>query len=139
LLLLVWIISQIQTLQRLSHLLPVKLQLFQTRLWPIPEQFGVDRGKNFRQEFGGYIKIAFQKDIMTNVNFSTKIDLFSNYLKNPQNIDINWELLLSMKVNKYISATLSTQLIYDDDINYNNKGPKTQFKEIIGIGFSYKF
>lgn len=101
--------------------------------------FGVDRGKNFRQEFGGYIKIAFQKDIMANINLSTKVDLFSNYLKNPQNIDVNWEVLLSMKVNKYISATLSTQLIYDDDINYSNQGPKTQFKEILGIGFSYKF
>ncbi len=96
-------------------------------------------GKNFRQEFGGYLRVGFQKDIMTNVNLSTKFDLFSNYLKNPQNMDINWEVLLSMKINKYISATLSTQLIYDDDIDYKDKGPKTQFKEILGIGFSYKF
>lgn len=99
----------------------------------------VKDGKNFRHEFGGYIQVGYQKDIMTNVNLSTRIDFFSNYLNNPGNIDINWQLLLSMKVNKFISASLSTQLIYDDDIHVEGKGPKTQFKEILGIGFAYKF
>ncbi|NJK96068.1 MAG: hypothetical protein HC905_15210 [Bacteroidales bacterium] len=55
-------------------------------------------------------------------------------------------MLISMKVNKYISASLSTQLLYDDDITYKSKvggieiekGPKIQFKEILGVGFSYK-
>lgn len=112
--------------------------------------FGVDKaeynvngiktkdGKNFRQEFGGYIRLGYQNDIMTNVNLSTKLDLFSNYLNNPQNMDINWQMLLSMKVNKFISATLSTQLIYDDDTEIEGS-PKVQFKEILGVGFSYKF
>ncbi len=111
--------------------------------------FGVDKaefvngvktkdGKNFRQEFGGYVRVGYQNDIMTNVNLSTKLDLFSNYLKNPQNIDVNWQVLVSMKVNKYISATLSTQLIYDDDTEIEGS-PKVQFKEILGVGFSYKF
>jgi hypothetical protein len=95
-------------------------------------------GKNFRQEFGGYIRVAYQNDIMTNVNLSTKIDLFSNYLKNPQNIDVNWQVLVSMKVNKFISATFSTHLIYDDDTKIEGS-PKVQFKEILGVGFSYKF
>lgn len=93
--------------------------------------------------------MQFAKDIFTNVNFKTKLELFSNYLNNPQNIDVNWECLLSMKVNKYISATVSTQLVYDDDIKIavdsNNdgladkNGPRVQFKEVLGIGLSYKF
>lgn len=105
----------------------------------------VEEGERIRQEFGGYCKVAFQKEIMTNVNLSSKIDVFSNYLDNPQNIDVNWQVLISMKVNKFISASLSTQLIYDDDIKNKNKtthaeeGAKIQFKEILGIGFSYKF
>jgi hypothetical protein len=75
--------------------------------------------------------------------------LFSDYLENPQNIDASWEVLISMKVNKYISTTLSTHLLYDDDIDIavdtNNDGitdrfvPRTQFKEVLGVGFSYKF
>ena len=74
--------------------------------------------------------------------------MFSNYLNNPQNIDVNWETLIQFKVNKYISATLSTHLIYDDDIDIavfddageqTGKGPRLQFKEVLGIGFAYKF
>ena len=105
----------------------------------------VKDGKNTREEFGGYCKIAYQKEIMKNVNLTTKIDLFSNYLNNPENIDINWQVLISMKVNKFISASLSTQLLYDDDVTYPRKyppgtdGARIQFKEILGVGFSYKF
>jgi hypothetical protein len=102
-------------------------------------------GHNMRKEFGGYCKIAFQKDVMTNVNLMTKIDLFSNYEDKPQNVDVNWQVLVSMKINKFLSASLSTQLIYDDDVNYIDKqtkedlGPKVQFKEVLGVGFSYRF
>jgi hypothetical protein len=111
--------------------------------------FGVDPGENFKSEFGGYLRIFLKKSVMENITFQTKLDLFSNYLDKPQNIDIGWETLLSMKVNKFISATLSTHLLYDDDVDIeidNNddgitdeKGPRTQFKEVLAIGFSYIF
>lgn len=111
--------------------------------------FGLDPGKTARSEFGGYIKFFFKHQIMENITFQTKLDLFSNYLNNPQNIDVDWELLLDMKVNKFISARLTTNLIYDDDIKIpydstgdgvlDSKGPKVQFKELIGIGLSFGF
>ena len=105
-------------------------------------------GKKARIEFGGYFKGMFSKDIMENIKLSSKLELFSNYLNNPQNIDIYWENTISMKINKYISVTISTTLIYDDDImisikddegNIIGQGPRTQFKEVFGLGFSYKF
>jgi len=107
-------------------------------------------GKKIRNEFGGYIKIAYQKnEIVKNVNLNTKIELFSNYLQNAKNVDVSWEVLIAMKVNKYITATISTHLLYDDDVaiavDTNNDdipdkmGPRTQFKQVIGIGLSYKF
>jgi hypothetical protein len=112
--------------------------------------FGVEPGKKVRSEFGGYVRTAFAKDIVKNVNLTTKLDLFSNYLNNPQNIDVNWELLIGMKVNKYITANITGQLIYDHDIKFQivddngiaipgSMGPRTQFKELIAVGFSYKF
>lgn len=111
--------------------------------------FGVEPGKNFRPELGAYANIAYKKDeIMKNVNFLTKLDLFTNYLKNPQNIDISWEALLVLKVNEFISATVNTHLLYDDDIRIKigegNEGEplmgkRAQFKEVIGVGFTYKF
>ena len=106
-------------------------------------------GENIRYELGGYLRAAYKKEVMKNVSLLTKVDLFSNYLNQPGNIDVNWEVLIAMKVNKYITATLNTQLIYDHDIiigvDTNDDGvvdafgPRTQFREIFGVGFSYKF
>jgi hypothetical protein len=106
--------------------------------------FGVDPGANARHEFGGFIKVAVIKDIWENVTFNSKIDLFSNYANKPQNIDVNWEVLIAMKINKFLSANINTQLIYDDDTKYIDeegveRGARVQFKEVFGIGLSYKF
>jgi len=110
--------------------------------------FGVDLGANIKNEFGGYLKAVYKKDVMKNVNFNTKLGLFSNYLNKPQNIDIDWEVLIGMKINKFLTANISTQLLYDDDVKisvYDDNGVQTghgariQFKEILGIGFSIKF
>jgi hypothetical protein len=119
--------------------------------------FGVKPGEKSRGEIGGYIRAIytrndFKDEFLKNVSFTTKIDLFSNYGNNPQNIDVTWENLIALKVNKLISVNFNTVLIYDDDIkvpvdrNGNGlfesteaPGPRTQFKEILGVGFSYKF
>lgn len=110
--------------------------------------FGVTPDKKIRQELGGYLRGNFQKEIMKNVKLTTTLGLFSNYLANPENIDVNWDLLLLMKVNKYITVTMNTNLIYDDDIFLTKdndgdginelSGPRIQFKEILSLGFSYK-
>jgi hypothetical protein len=109
----------------------------------------ISHGKNMRNEFGGFIKMMFQKNIVKNVSLRTKLDLFSNYLKNPENIDVNWEVLIDMKINKHLSASFYTTLIYDDDVKIpidkngdgvaDYSGPRTQFKEVFGLGLSYKF
>ncbi len=113
--------------------------------------YGVDSGKTHREELGAYITFAFKKEIMQNVTLGTKLDLFSNYSHNPQNIDVNWDAMLALKVNKYITANISTTLIYDDDTKIPimkkvngvdtqvGEGKRAQFKEVLGIGLSYKF
>ena len=100
--------------------------------------YGVDPGKTVRTEFGAYINMKFKKDIMENVNFMSKLELFNNYTdKNKNNtskVDVNWENILTLKVNRFITASVTTQLIYDADVI-----ERTQFKETIGVGFGYKF
>ena len=100
-----------------------------------------------REEFGAYFKMQYQTKVMENITFQTILELFSNYMHNPQNIDVNWTTLTTFKVNKFISATLATQLIYDDDIivsrsagdRKGTSGPDIQFKQVLGLGFTYKF
>ena len=101
-------------------------------------------GKKIRSEFGSYLRFGYVKpDIIKNVNLSTKLGLFSNHLNKPQNIDVNWEILIVMKVNKYLMVNLTTHLLYDHDIQITDAdgktGPRTQFKEVFGAGFSYKW
>lgn len=109
--------------------------------------FGVQPGKHTRSEWGGYVRMVysrkdFKPEWLKNVALTSKLDLFSNYANNPQNIDVNWEMLVVMKVNKFLSVNLNTQLIYDDDIDILKDGmvlgPRTQFKEIFGLGVSFK-
>lgn len=103
--------------------------------------------KTHREEFGAYLKMQYQTKIMENITFQTMLELFSNYLDHPENIDVNWTTLTTLKVNKFISATLTTQLIYDDDIQLlrtagdkkGTTGPDVQFKQVLGVGFNYKF
>jgi hypothetical protein len=114
--------------------------------------FGVAPGDRTLSEFGGYLRAIYSKndfkpEFLKNVTFTSKIDLFSNYIKNPQNIVVNWETLIAFKVNKFISANINTQLIYDDKIKVpvvrngeaTSIGSLVQFKEILGVGFSYNF
>lgn len=105
--------------------------------------FGVDPGDKTRIELGGSATIGVKKEIMKNVNLTSTLALFSNYMENPQNIDVDWKVMINMKINDYLSANLNTQLLFDDDIAYvddkGEHGARVQFKEIFGIGLTYKF
>ncbi|MGC1390105.1 MAG: DUF3078 domain-containing protein [Bacteroidales bacterium] len=114
--------------------------------------FGVKPGQKSFSEFGGYLRAVYtknnyKKDFLKNVTFTTKVDLFTNYIKNPQNVVVNWETLLAFKVNKFLSANINTQLVYDDKIKIpvlrngvaTSVGSLIQFKEILGVGFAYTF
>jgi len=105
--------------------------------------FGVDPGSKTRWELGAYVKTAVKYEVWKNVTFESKFDIFSNYLDQPQNMDVNWDVTINMKVNDYLSANLITNLIYDNDIKIEDSdgsmGPRVQFKELFGVGLNVKF
>ncbi len=111
-------------------------------------------GEQMRSEFGAIVQTRLQKDIFKNVNLLTRLTLFDNYTNKDKtkrdNIDVNADALLTMKVNKYLATTLFLALIYDDDIliplyeKQNGaqvkvgEGRRTQFKQVLGVGVSYR-
>jgi hypothetical protein len=108
--------------------------------------YGVKQGENTLTELGSFMKISFKKDIAKNINLESKLELFTAYDEHFGNVDVNWQNALLMKVNDWLSASLVTQLIYDDDIDIVElddagvalgSGPKIQFKQIFGLGLSY--
>ncbi|WP_372776104.1 DUF3078 domain-containing protein [Mangrovibacterium sp.] len=101
--------------------------------------FGVDPGSKSKWELGAFLKTTVKYEVLKNVNMESKFDIFSNYLDQPANMDIHWDLLINMKVNDYLSANLNTNLIYDNDIKFDDGGAKVQFKELFGVGLNVKF
>lgn len=103
--------------------------------------FGVPAGETFRGEFGAHFRMKYDRELFTNVQMKSKLELFSNYIENPQNIDVNAELAFFFKVNSWLSTSLQWNLIYDDDIRITdangNTGPRTQFKSVLSLGISY--
>ncbi len=117
-------------------------------------------GEQLSYELGAYMSMLYEQEILKNINWKTRLELYSNYLENPQNIDIHWNSLFTFKVNKFISASLTTELIYDDNVKFItyaknedgsiqknpetgekivlSSGPRVQFKELIGLGFAYE-
>lgn len=97
--------------------------------------FGTKPGKTSRFEFGGAIGAYYKVDIMENISFENILNLYSNYLEDPLNIDVDYTANISMSINKYISTNLVFQAIYDD--NANPRG--FQIRETFGLGFNYNF
>jgi hypothetical protein len=102
--------------------------------------YGVVRGKTIRKEYGISFMLKYKADIVKNVTFATQLYLFDNY-KN-LNVDVFWDCFLYLKVNKYLTTTFTTNLIYDDDIDITRDngtvGPAMQFKNVLAVGLVYK-
>lgn len=104
----------------------------------------ITAGKRFRGEFGAYLQMKYKRNLAKNIDFKCGVQLFSNYMNNPQNIDVNAESLFSFKINSWLSSSLQWNLIYDDDIdirrtvnNVTKVGPTTQFKSVFGLGMAF--
>lgn len=104
-------------------------------------KYGFDAGETVRNEIGAFGSVNFMKAISKTASFKSKLDLFSNYKHNPQNVDIFWTNMLTAKITKYINFNLNVDLIYDDDISNVDpkKGPAPQVLQLMGIGFAYSF
>jgi len=114
--------------------------------------FGVAPGSNARHEVGGYIRLGLKEQVTENVTYAVRLDLFSNYLEEPEAVDIFSDHILTLKVNDWLSTTLGLTLIYDKDVEVvlrepdpdipgddGEMGPGVQLKQILAVGLSLKF
>lgn len=104
--------------------------------------YGVEPGKHSVSEIGAFASVNYRKDFNKILSYKGKLDLFSNYRHNPQNIDIYFTNALNIKLSKILSATWSVDMIYDDDVRLfgpSGQGAALQLKSIIGIGLLVKF
>lgn len=110
----------------------------------------IQKGEKIFLEFGFLLTNQYEKEILKNTLLKHRLSLYTDYLRNFGNIDVDWELNIDLQVNKYIVTTIGTHIIYDDDILFdeqiNDAGlvidpgkPKIQFKQLLGVGVLYAF
>ena len=96
--------------------------------------FGVEQGKTMRFEFGASVNAYYKFTVMENFTVENILNLYSNYLEDPQNVDIDYQLNAVLKVNRYISTNFTFQTIYDD-----NAYRGFQTRHTLGVGLNYAF
>ncbi len=112
---------------------------------PLATLYGVDPTQEYKGQFGAFLTATLHKNIMKNIDYYSKLDLYSNYLKHPENVDMFWTNQFKLKVNRFIQVSYTLDMQYDDDV----KNPKSQpgnlrpiglqMLSTLGVGFATKF
>ncbi|HEX8564013.1 MAG TPA: DUF3078 domain-containing protein [Flavobacterium sp.] len=101
---------------------------------PDAAYFGVEEGESIRYELGFNASAYYKFGVVANVSFENILNLYSNYLEDIQNVDVDYQLNIVLKVNRYLSTNISFQTIYDD-----NAFEGFQIRQVFGVGANYGF
>lgn len=101
---------------------------------PDEAYFGVEEGKSMRYELGFNASAYYKLDVIANVTFENILNLYSNYLEDPQNVDLDYQLNIVMRINRFLTTNLNFQLIYDD-----NAFRGMQVRQVFGVAANYGF
>jgi hypothetical protein len=104
--------------------------------------YGVEAGEHHHFEFGAFLSASYLKDLNKIVSYKGRLDLFSNYKHNPQNVDLLMSNVFAVKLSKWLTANWNFDLVYDDDARLfgkNGRSAALQVKSLIGVGLLIKF
>lgn len=103
----------------------------------------IREGKNSRNEFGILINNELEQKLFDSTTLISRLSLYTDYINNFGNIDVDWELIFDFKINNFMRASLGAHIRYDDDIKINKEEPdgtlvdggsRIQLKQQLGIG-----
>lgn len=107
------------------------------------------RGESIRNEVGILITNGYEMEVAENVNVKHRVSLYTDYINNFGNIDLDWRIDFDFKVNSFIRATLGSHIRYDDDVKtqkpaevegeFDEAGAKVQWKQFLGVGLAMDF
>lgn len=104
-------------------------------------KYGVDSGQKVRTELGAFASINYLKKITKTILYKGRLDLFSNYAHDPQNVDLTMTNMFQAEISKVFSVSLNINLIYDDDVKQfgpDHDSPALQFQSVLGVGLAVK-
>ena len=109
--------------------------------------YGVTSGEKSFSQLGPSVIFSYKDEVMKNVIIDSKMNAMYEYGGDPKFIFL-WDFILGLKVNKYLTTTLTTGLIYDENIlfdvqdsggNVVDQEKRVQFKEILAIGVTFSY
>lgn len=118
-------------------------------------KYGIQKNKKSLIEPGASLQITNEFSPVKTVVITNRLQMFTNYIHHPQNIDIDWEMIATINLNWFTDVRLNTQLIFDDDTKTpeldksgtpilrpdgsQKKSVRIQFKELLGLTFLFRF
>jgi len=104
--------------------------------------YGVTAGEKHDFQFGAYASFNYKANVTKTLTYNGRIDLFSNYKHNPQDVDFYMTNLFAVKISNALAVTYSLTLIYDDDVRQfgaNEDAAALQLQSLFGAGLLVKF
>ncbi len=106
-------------------------------------------GKRLRKELGILMTNSYETKVAENISMQHKVSLYTDYVNNFGNVDLDWRLDFNFKVNNFVRASFGSHIRYDDDVKIKNEtdvdgefdeeGAKIQWKQFLGVGFAVDF
>jgi hypothetical protein len=108
--------------------------------------YGIAENRKSLNEPGASFMISHEFNPYKTVTVINRLQLFTNYIKNPQNVDVDWEMIFTAHLNWFTDVRINTHIIFDDDTKtgkdiegIEKKSARIQFKEMVGFAVSFKF
>jgi hypothetical protein len=118
-------------------------------------QYGIAKNRKSLNEPGVSFMITNEFKPVETLTIINRLQLFTNYIHNPQNVDVDWEMIATAKLNWFTDVRFNTHLVFDDDTKtveqYMNGKPilrpdgtekktaRIQFKEMLGLSLFFRF
>ena len=118
-------------------------------------KYGVAANRRSKHEPGASFMITNEYKPFKAITIINRLQLFTNYIHNPQNIDVDWEMIATAKLNWFTDVRFNTHMIYDDNTliplvdkhgnpimgtdGVQQTGKRLQFKELLGFSFVFRF
>jgi len=101
-----------------------------------PNLFGVKTGQKVLSEIGSAFKATFCYPVTKEVQVDSKLSFYTNY----QKVEIDWEIVANMTINRFLSTRISFNPRYDNTvIMAQGQSAQIQYKQLLSVGFSHKF
>lgn len=102
-----------------------------------PTQYGIKEGHKTISKYGSSAECKIMWKMANNITLNSRIFSFTDYKR----AYFDWENQINFEINKFLTTRLFVHLRYDTDtpVSVDPNWHKLQVKEILSLGFAYKF